>query len=469
MLPHSRRQLLRLLLAAPAAAQVQSLERRGPAQRVLVIGGGLAGLCSAFELQTQGHTATILEAQKRPGGRVRTLRELFAPGLYTEAGAESIPSAHDLTLHYARTFHLNLLPANIAGKRAFYYVRERRLVPSENPVWPLDLTEDEQRLGLAGLRNKYIAAATQQAIDAGFDRDPVRALSAWDEQTPGAWLRSRGASRGASELLSLGFGAEFGSAASYMLHGLNSRGSTAYFRIEGGNDRLPAEFARRVPIRYGAPVVTVSQNESGVSVTLRGIAGPETLQADRAICALPCPVIGRILDGAGLSAAKARAIREQNYSQTVKVFLQSRSRFWLRDGWSGSATTDLPIERLSPDPGTDPDARGALAAYSIGAYAKTLSAMSEEERIAAALAQARKIFPELAASFEGGVSQPWALDQWQRGAFALHTPGQIGFIDTLARAEGRIHFAGEHTSAWTGWMQGALESARRVVREINAG
>jgi len=44
---------------------------------------------------------------------------------------------------------------------------------------------------------------------------------------------------------------------------------------------------------------------------------------------------------------------------------------------------------------------------------------------------------------------------------------RIGFLDTLAAVEGRIHFAGEHTSPWTGWMQGALESARRVVREIN--
>ena len=44
---------------------------------------------------------------------------------------------------------------------------------------------------------------------------------------------------------------------------------------------------------------------------------------------------------------------------------------------------------------------------------------------------------------------------------------KIGFITTLAQPEGRIHFAGEHTSAWTGWMQGALESARRTVREIN--
>ena len=45
--------------------------------------------------------------------------------------------------------------------------------------------------------------------------------------------------------------------------------------------------------------------------------------------------------------------------------------------------------------------------------------------------------------------------------------GEIGFIDALAAAEGRIHFAGEQTSPWTGWMQGALESARRVAREIN--
>ena len=37
----------------------------------------------------------------------------------------------------------------------------------------------------------------------------------------------------------------------------------------------------------------------------------------------------------------------------------------------------------------------------------------------------------------------------------------------LAHPEGRVHFAGEHTSMWTGWMQGALDSARRVAREIS--
>src|SRR3954465_11831135 len=125
------------------------------------------------------------------------------------------------------------------------------------------------------------------------------------------------------------------------------------------------------------------------------------------------------------------------------------------------------MERLTPDPGADAGARGALTAYPIGDYTSSLESMSEDGRVAAAFEQARQIFPEIAAAFEGGVAHCWGLDPWQRGSFALHTPNQIGFLDILAAQEGRIHFAGEHTSPWTGWMQGAFESARRVVREIN--
>jgi monoamine oxidase len=33
--------------------------------------------------------------------------------------------------------------------------------------------------------------------------------------------------------------------------------------------------------------------------------------------------------------------------------------------------------------------------------------------------------------------------------------------------EGRVHFAGEHLSPWFSWIQGALESALRAVKEIH--
>ena len=54
---------------------------------MVVLGAGLADLASAWELVQAGHEVVVLEAQTRPGGRILTLREGFAPGLYSEAGA----------------------------------------------------------------------------------------------------------------------------------------------------------------------------------------------------------------------------------------------------------------------------------------------------------------------------------------------------------------------------------------------
>ena len=452
---------------APVAAPVVRWQQAGPVQQIVILGGGLAGLTAAYELQRLGHDVIVLEAQTRPGGRVKTVRDPYPAGLYTEAGAENIPAVHDLTQHYAREMGLTLVPNSVPGMRSLYHVRGQRVLPGDSAVWPFDLTAEERALGQNGLFAKYFDAAIQEALAAGWATAPVRAMLPWDGQTPGAWLKSKGASPAAAELMTLGFGLEFGSAASFLLHSINSRGAGINFRVDGGNDRLPRAIASRVRVRYGAPVESVTQDDRRVTIVVRAAGGSETLAADRVICALPCPVIGSILAGAWLSDQKARAIREQHYSRTVKVFLQTRTRFWLSDRFSGYATTDLPIERLTPDPGADPGSRGALTAYPIAGYANTLEGMSEQARVQAALDQARQIFPAIADQFEGGVSHSWGADPWQRGAFALHTPGQIGFIDVLAKSEGRIHFAGEHTSPWTGWMQGAFESARRVVKEIN--
>ena len=59
--------------------------------RVVVVGAGMAGLVAADALLRAGHEPVVLEAQQRVGGRVYTLREPFAAGLYAEAGAMRIP------------------------------------------------------------------------------------------------------------------------------------------------------------------------------------------------------------------------------------------------------------------------------------------------------------------------------------------------------------------------------------------
>ena len=76
-------------------------------------------------------------------------------------------------------------------------------------------------------------------------------------------------------------------------------------------------------------------------------------------------------------------------------------------------------------------------------------------------------FPDLRTSFDKGAIYRWALDPWSRGAFAVFHPGQMAsMMPEMPRPEGQIHFAGEHTSSWMGWMEGALESGERVASEI---
>jgi len=66
------------------ASNPKKVEIKNAPQRVLIIGAGLAGLSSAYELIRAGHDVTILEAQSHVGGRVSTLRGHFADGLYAE-------------------------------------------------------------------------------------------------------------------------------------------------------------------------------------------------------------------------------------------------------------------------------------------------------------------------------------------------------------------------------------------------
>ena len=81
-----------------------------------------------------------------------------------------------------------------------------------------------------------------------------------------------------------------------------------------------------------------------------------------------------------------------------------------------------------------------------------------------------EVFPKVTDQYEGGTSTCWDEDEWSRGAYAWFKPGQTTtLVPFVSGAEGRVHFAGEHASSQPGWMEGALESAERVVAGIARG
>jgi monoamine oxidase len=469
------------LYAAPfntLAVGQGTLERRGAPKKVIIIGAGLAGLSAAYELTQAGHDVTVLEARTRPGGRVHTLRDDFAEGLYAEAGATRIPNHHHFTLKYSELFGLTLDPFLPPDVPTVYHVRGQRIkvAPGQEVDWPYKLTPEEKRLGLGGMRQKYVRSMLGElgdATDPGWP--PPDALLKYDQMNRSEFWRSRGASSEAVALLSLGGiddRAETWSALFMLRNQALNQKLTQYYKIRGGTDLLPKAFAARLAekVQYGAPVVRIEQSPQGVKAVFLHAGSHYTATGDYLVCAVPFIVQKNIEVSPAFSVEKQRAIEQLPYLSASKIFLQTKKRFWVDEGLSGFATTDLPIGQVWDLTYKQPGTRGILQAFPISLHSRRVAAMPEKDRISFALEQVETIYPGTRENFEGGVSKCWDEDEWARGASAYYKPGQFSsLLPHVARPEGRVHFAGEHTSVWIdGWMQGALESGNRVAREVNA-
>ena len=463
--------------ANPPAEQARL--RNGPPRRVLVVGAGLAGLAAAYELQRAKHNVTVLEARQRPGGRVHTLREPFSDGLYAEAGASYIPDNHDLVLHYARLFGLPLVSASGRGPPTrLFYLRGQRIVPrgGEKVSWPLELPPEEQGLGPYALLKKYVRPLLAELGDVSAPGWPPERLERYDRLTFAELLRRQGASPAAVALIRVGHfdlcgdGVETVSAL-HMLRDLAfAEQKERTCAIQGGNDQLPRAFADRLvgQIRYGAAVQAIVGNPGGVQVSLRRGAGSETLAAERVICTVPFPVLRTIDISYPLSPMKRQAIQQLPSTSATRVYLQARTRFWGQLGEAVVANTDLPIARCFEPVYAGTVSRAMLIASTAGPQARHLGTLPEAERLAFTLTEMEKVFPGIGAEYEVGTSYCWDHDEWARGGYAWFKPGQVTSLTPyLASPEGRVHFAGDHTSAWPGWMQGALASGLRAAQEVN--
>lgn len=341
--------------------------------------------------------------------------------------------------------------------------------------WPYELTPEERTLGLAGMRQKYIGSVLGELGDVTDPSWPsLELIKKYDQMNRSDFWRSWGASPEAIALMTLG-GIDDRAETLSTLFMLRNRAlhqkNTRYYKIHGGTDLLPKGFASRLSdkIYYGAPVMRIEQSARGVKATFQQAGTYQTLTGDYLISAIPFSVQKDIEVSPAFSLEKQRAIEQLPYHSVAKIFLQSKKRFWVEQRLSGFATTDLPIGQVWDMTYAQPGTRGILQAYPMSLYSRRVTAMSESERLNFALEQVEMIYPGTRKQFEGGVTKCWDEDKWARGVSAFYKPGQFASLHPyVARPEGRIHFAGEHTSVWIdGWMQGALESGNRVAREVN--
>jgi monoamine oxidase len=440
---------------------------------VLILGAGLSGLVAGYELVQAGHDVTLIEGQTRPGGRVLTLRQPFSNGLYVEAGAGRIPPNHAWTLGYVKRFGLSTEPFAPASLAPVLYTGEKTIpVTRETDLTRyFDFSPEEKRLGISGMLQKYIIEPSQEvaaAADMTAPGWPPASLQQLDQCTFPDLLRSRGASAAAVEFLLLGaFPME--ASALFILRVLATTAFNDLSKVRGGNDRLPRAIAARLAGRivYGARVVRIEQDANNVSAIVERNGLRESLRADAMICTIPFSVLRNIEVRPAFTAPKQEAIERMSYAPVVKVAIQTNGRPWQQQGLSGFAEMNNSAEIWSP--GWDrPGGSGILQVYQEGQRALQLDQMSDEERSRFAAQLIDRVFPGQLIDPRGGTSFSWQQNEWARGAYSELRPGQVyAFSPALASREGRIHFAGEHTSTEPGWMQGALSSGYRAAKELN--
>ncbi|HEX6039798.1 NAD(P)/FAD-dependent oxidoreductase [Longimicrobium sp.] len=476
----TRREFIGLAVPMAVAACTPPGQRRRAAEgrtRVVVIGAGLAGLAAALELVREGVEVRVLEARGRPGGRVHTLRDPFDDGLYAEAGAVFVPGDHATTQRFAREYGVALQPVAEDGRgrasRVFVAGQSIRLGTGETPRWPVPLKPREASLTPGELRSLYLDPVVSAIGDPEHPLWPGDAALRFDGMTMEQLLLRRGASPGAIGLMRLGYLDEWGDgigaiSALALLRDLAVNRGGGTYRVEGGTDRLPAAMAARLgdAVRYDAPVTAIEVRRNRPRVEYRANGRTRRIVAEHVICAIPFTVLRGLRMDPQLPGPQRAAVTQLPATSVTRVYLQMRERVWNPDEGTAVAT-DLPIRLTAQASAGQPGGREVIEAFVTGAHARALARLPADECVRRVREQVARIVPGAEAAVERAAVYAWDLDPWARGDYAWFRPGQLRtFLPHLAAPAGRIHFAGDQTSARPGWMQGALDSGIRAAREV---
>jgi len=458
----------------------RGLPKASEPRNVIVIGAGMAGLVAAYELKKAGHKVTVLEASRRIGGRVWTLREPFTHGLHAEGGAMRIPDAHKLTWRYIDKFNLKTQQFIMERKHQFLYVNNTRMTWEQfnrNPaIKGLNLKPKERSKTPRQLWNETVAPLKSQYNKGGWKE----ILEDWGDYTVRQFLQRKGWSNDAITFYGIveNQRARLNHSVTALLWEVLSGSFTDLYEIRGGSDNLPRSFLPELAndILFDSKLTEIRQTDASVTVTYKSsLDQVKTITGDHAILAVPFPILRHIEGLRDFSPVKWAAITGLNYDQSGKILLQCRERFWEKDGiFGGGSESDLGIRSTWYPQHTNgfrgPGKRGILlASYTWARDTRRWSHLSVEDQVQQATEDLERLHPQIKGKglIEGGTSVMWGDKKHFGGGFALFNPGQEKrYFDAIRQHEGRIHFAGEHTSLDHRWIEGAVESAIRTATEI---
>lgn len=490
-------------LAAPTPAEAENFalpasSRKG--RSVVILGAGIAGLVSAYELQRAGYRVTVLEARDRPGGRAWTIRggtrieqigrpdqvATFAPGQYFNPGPARLPSTHRVILGYARRLGVRLEPFVNVNRNAGWdfggkVQPERRMV-------------EDLRGHLGELLAKAIDRhALDQDVPKGelsMIRDFLGGYFQVDEKgvyvpqgSSGFAVDGGGYNQAPVPLPPLGFKDLAPSRAvglPYVFEHIWDMQSTMLQPV-GGMDRIAHALYEQVKpvVHLSTPVTAIRR--AADRVRIEHGPGKQITEADYCICTLGTNLLEKI--PSDFSPAKKAALKGIPYLPSVKVAFEA-PRFWETDDniFGGLAWTDRANENVIYPAHEFGAPRGVLvAAYCAGwtnqDNPQKFAGYSHEQRFQICRDSIEALHPGRSKLLAKPVTVAWGITPYSEGVGALWPDGprarggggsRGAQYEELLRPEGPIVFAGEHLSYQGLWQEGAARSAHEALKIVAA-
>lgn len=505
----SRAAFLRQTAAAVTAASlIPEFTACGSSQtsgreRIVIVGAGIAGLVAARQLRDAGIDSIVYESSTRVGGRMHSERKYWAQGQHTEWCGAMVDSLHVNMHRLAARFGLPLLntfAARPPGARDTCYLDGRYYSMTDADrdfagIYPVL----QEQLGKVNSETTF-ATATPEAR-----RIDAMSMSDWvTRYVPGGLNSQLGRlikeayrneyGREFEELSALNLVVQLGQQRHYTEnHEMNVLGySDQKYIFAGGSQALPEAIAASLPagsIVFNRRLQSLSQRSGGrYELRFDTGSGTEVVNADRVVLTVPFIVLRGIdTSGAGFDAAKQKAIDTLGYGYHTKLHLQFDRRAWMRakHPWphptTGQIWTTLPVQSAldfslgqSGNDGLIEVFTGAGAAMldtPPQPYAYVENSAAVRRHVKTFFAQLDRIWPGVSPAWNGKAT--FGNAQADPNILASYSCWLVGQCTTIAGHEatpqGRVHFAGEHTSVSNqGFMEGGADSGIRAANEILA-
>ena len=478
--------------SSPAASGTSAGTPAAHGARVAVIGAGLAGTTAAYRLARSGVQVRLFEARDRIGGRCWTARG-FADGQTAEHGGEFIDTRHVHLRGLARELGLQLddlwqgdvpdaiSPSWINGGYFNYYGKVNDQLDRITTV----VKAEARRIGVTGAQGKSsdVAYSYGTATPGARQMDELNMREWLDQHVPGV---SADVKTFLDQAMSGWYGLDMAglSALNWMDYlVIPYPGGDERWRVRHGNDQVPVLAAKALPagaVQRGSPLRALIKRPDG-SYELRfgGSAPSRPVIADHVILTIPWTTLRDVdLEGAGLSSYRMTAIRELGMGTDVKLIVQYNRRpakFKVHGRpWSGTVNYTNPNYSTWDSAPTEPGTAGLITVYAGGSGSKPFAspgyhAPAPEDLTATVLGQINQVVPGTRDEFNGKAwLDYWTGDPWTRGSYAAYVPGQVTkYWGYAGIPEGRVHFAGEHTSTYSqGFLNGGVESGQRAAIEV---